>query len=306
LKTTEDRGNPATDGNSYVLDVTVGGDSTFRHVATGEVLHGQVGPWKEAWNLYVTPAGLSTRAGEVVVYDLGLGCGAQLLATLAAFRGNPALRHCTVVSFDLEDGGLRALAAEIQNFPYAQAYAEDIALFLDASRRASEGRGQSGDEGHDALVERVEPDGRTFQWRFVRGDFCETIVRDDLPPADVIFFDFFSPARHPWLWRRRIFEALRERSTERALLFTYTSASAARATLAAGGFFVGLSPPSGKKVKSTVGARTHADLLDPLPASWKRTFLTSHKGFLEGESDEEKAAITERIVAHPQFAHFPY
>ena len=274
------------EGNSYVRDVTESGVRTFRHVATGEVLHGQVGPWKEAWQLYVTPAGLATRIGEVTVWDLGLGCGAQLLACLEAFLGNPALTRCDVLSFDLEKDGLTALLEDKHDHAHALSYEDALRRFIAAAPGET--------------VE-IESGGRVFRWRFVGGDIRDTIDGTDYPPADFFFYDFFSSANYPWLWRRALFSSLRRNSTPNARLITYASATAARSAIAAGGFYLGLGIPSGRKVNSTVGACRLEDLDDPLPNRWRETFLTSHKPFLEDESDAEKAEITRRIREHPQF-----
>lgn len=277
---------PAPEGNAYVRDVTVHGVPTFRHVATGEVLHGQVGPWKEAWQLYVEPSGLLHRTGMATVYDLGLGCGAQLLACLDAFKRNPDLAACTVVSFDLEKAGLVALLADAASHPHALAHKAELERFVRA--------------GDTDTVE-VQKDSRVFRWRFVRGDFLETMHHSDLPLADFFFFDFFSPSSHPWLWRPAVFRRLRALSTPRAKLITYASATCARTALVAGGFYIGYGIPSGRKVKSTVGACQIEDLEEPFPSKWRDTFLASHKPFLPDATEEEKQDITTSLLAHPQF-----
>lgn len=278
---------PEPEGNAYVRDVTIHGVPTFRHVATGEVLHGQVGPWKEAWQLYLEPAGLLTREGAVTVYDLGLGCGAQVLACLEAFKKNPGLTQCDVVSFDLEKAGLTALLADAADHPHALAHIEDLERFVRA--------------GDDDIVE-VREGARVFRWRFLRGDFRATMLRDDLPQADFFFFDFFSPSSHPWLWRPAVFQRLRALATSRARLITYASATCARTAIVSGGFYIGYGIPSGRKVKSTVGACALEDLADPFPAKWRDTFLASHKPFLPDATEEEKAEVTARLLAHPQFS----
>ncbi|MCA2959736.1 MAG: hypothetical protein IOD12_05750 [Silvanigrellales bacterium] len=277
----------APEGNAYVRDVTVHGVPTFRHVATGEVLHGQVGPWKEAWQLYLEPSDLLHRKGEATVYDLGLGCGAQLLACLDAFKRNPDLSNCEVVSFDLEKAGLVALLADATSHPHALAHKDDLERFVQAD---------------DASVVEVHKGARVFRWRFLRGDFRETMLRDDLPLADFFFFDFFSPSSHPWLWRPSVFRRLRELSTPQARLITYASATCARTAIVSGGFYIGYGIPSGRKVKSTVGACRLEDLDEPFPPKWRDTFLASHKPFLPDASDEEKAEVTESLLSHPQFS----
>jgi len=278
------------EGNQYEPCETASGVKTFRHVATGEILHGQVGPWKEAWTLYVEPSGLPRARGNVVVYDLGLGCGAQLLAAFEAFFANTALTRLDVVSFDLEKSGLELLRSQLDDHPYAAPHA----ALLDAMISRD-------------MVETRSPDGRLATWRFVAGDYRDTIRAPeaggawDLPLADVIFFDFFSPSSHPWLWHLEAMRNLRARSSERACLYSYTSATRGRATMAAAGFFLGLGEPSGMKKNSTIAACRIEDLTSPLPARWRDTFLTSQAAYLDDEPEAARIEIREAILSHPQF-----
>lgn len=282
---------PSPEGNAYALEMTIHGDPTFRHIATGEVLHGQVGPWKEALQLYVGPAGLAERTEPAVVFDVGMGCGAQLLAAYEAFEANPRFPALSVVSFDLEKAGLVALREHSAAFPHA---ARNASL-IDAMIASDE-------------VERALPDGRTFRWRFLRGDFKEVIARAargdlaaSVPKADFVFYDFFSPASHPSLWSVAVFRDLRSLCGPRARLATYAGATCVRAALSAAGFYVGLGIPSGRKKNSTEAAVDPRDLGSPLPRAWRVTFLTSHKPFVEGASEEEQKAVREGVLANPQF-----
>jgi queuine tRNA-ribosyltransferase len=274
-------------GNRYELVATVEGVPTFRHLQTGENLHGQAGPWQEAWNLYVGPSMLAARSGAVTIYDVGMGCAAQVLASLNAFEKNPALSRCEVVSFDLEPNGIAALLASIDRFPYAQPYAGILGELLATGEARS------------------ERDGRLFVWRFVAGDFRTTIARvesGELPAPDLIFYDFFSPSRHAYLWTHSLFATLFERSGDGALLFTYSSATAVRASLAAAGFFLGYGVPSGKKAKTTIAAKRIADLNDPMPEKWAKTFSASHIPFVAVETPEVQALIRLKMAQHPQFS----
>lgn len=274
---------PEATGNTYAMDVTIHGDPTFRHVATGEVLHGQVGPWQEAWQLYLNPSGLLSRKGKVTVYDAGMGCGAQLLATYETFQNNRDLLEMTVVSFDLEKAGLHLLRAHIHEFPYAVPYE----ALLDAMLAS---------DTVELLV-----DGRVFRWQFVRGDFRETIKTPGLPKADLVYYDFFSPASQPWLWTLAVLEPLFRACSHEAKFITYASATCVRALLAASGFHVGLGIPSGRKKNSTMAAMRFEDLEEPLLPGWKKTFLTSHRPFTEAASQEEQDEIRVKVVTHPQF-----
>ena len=110
-------------GNKYILSETGSGIPTFMHIETNEVLHGQVGPYQEAMKLYVNNSNINTiNKEEFVVYDLGMGCGAQLIAMYQSFLTNPNLKKLIVVSFDLEKEGLIALQQNINLFSFVKIF----------------------------------------------------------------------------------------------------------------------------------------------------------------------------------------
>ena len=275
-----------SDGNEYILTTTASGIATFRHVLTGETLHGQVGPYEEAWSLYVASSGLLSHQGDAVVFDLGMGCAAQVFACLDAVTENPALTNLRIVSFDLEKKGLSALLNHLGHFPFAREHETFLKLMCDQN------------EIHVTL-----PTGQTIHWQFVEGDFCKSITAapGTFGFADYLFYDFFSAANQPHLWTLDLFEHLFAHTSASALLVTYSSATCTRAVMAAAGFYVGLGIVSGKKMKSTLAARKLERLAEPLPPKWKNTFFTSHKPFCSAETAEGQIKIAEKIKAHPQF-----
>ena len=110
------------EGNTYFLEELGEGIYSFRHVQTGEILHGSVGPVKEARDLYMGSSGLLKNASEtLVVFDVGMGCGAQLLALLDFLNSDDAAcSKLRIFSFDLEKNGLSALLAAADYFPNVQ------------------------------------------------------------------------------------------------------------------------------------------------------------------------------------------
>jgi tRNA U34 5-methylaminomethyl-2-thiouridine-forming methyltransferase MnmC len=190
------------------------------------------------------------------------------------------------VSFDLEKKGIDALLENLSHFPFAVAEREALERFA----------------ASDYVV--IEDGERRFEWRFLEGDYCHTIsdpANADIPPADHVFFDFFSPASHPQLWTYEVFCHLMKHCSPSARLYTYCCATRARANLLAAGFFVGFGIPSGKKSKTTIAARRREDLLEPLPPTFADTFRRSHIPFLSTERPELHEEIREKVFNHPQF-----
>ncbi|WGL60159.1 MnmC family methyltransferase [Pigmentibacter sp. JX0631] len=272
-------------GNKYELTKTIHGEFTFKHLETSEILHGQVGPKLEAEQLYVEQSGINqTSLSHYVVYDLGMGCGAQLFAMYEAFLGNKNIKKLTIVSFDLEKEGLQILKENIEYFSHLKKNLALLNLLLNT------------DHLHYSVSTIKE-----FEWIFLKGDFSN-LSDDDynfFPNADVMCYDFFSPAKHPHLWIYSNFKKLYRKANVDSKLITYSSATSVRAALLAAGFFVGYGPVSGKKAKSTVAAKKLDNLIEPLPIGWKNTFTASSAKFSKLETEEN--LIIQNINSHPQW-----
>lgn len=276
-------------GNHYALEVLDNGVVSFRHLQTGEILHGSVGPEKEAKELYIGASGLQHwTASKAVIFDIGTGCAAQLLALLDHLQESPHLRELEVFSFDLEKHGLRAALDARSTFAAVERHHQFLQAALESDR-----------------LKWPMSNEKTFNWHFIGGDFRTTL--EDLRSnqsglsADFIFYDFFSPASHPWLWTYSLFKSLYACCNEQTRLVTYSSATCVKAALAAAGWFVGTTIASGKKASSIIAASRLELLAHPLPEKFLSTFLASHKPYCDAETDESKSAIHLRMSLHPQF-----
>jgi queuine tRNA-ribosyltransferase len=279
-----------TQGNRYTLEVLDNGVVSFRHTQTGEILHGSVGPEKEATELYIDASGLGKCGkSEVVVFDVGTGCGAQLMALIDFLKTSQSVQEIHVYSFDLEKEGLRAALEAREQF----ASVERNHLFLEKSLSENSFTWKCGEN-------------KNFHWKFIGGDFRETIrsLRDKEPQlkADFIFYDFFSPASHPWLWTFELFQMLHSYCKETTHLVTYSSATCVKAALVAAGWFVGTTIPSGKKAQSIFAAGSRGEVANLLPSKFISTFSLSHKPFCDAETQESQLEIRKRLLAHPQFS----
>ena len=273
-------------GNSYTRVTTVGGIPTFAHLATGEILHSQQGPFEEAELLYIEPCSIRTATGEYSIFDCGLGCGTLVLAACNAFLENDQLTKLHVVSFDLEKNGLLSLLRDIDSFPLAQPHRNLIEKMLT-----------------NDLFECDLAPGKKFVFQFEKGDFSKVIKQNThaFPKADAVFYDFFSPRNHPDLWHLDVILALKEHCKAHCLLATYSSATAVRAVFAAAGFFVGEGAPSGKKNGTTLVSPSLEKLGKPLPASFAGTFQRSQAAYLPNVDDVVKSRIALSLQCHPQF-----
>jgi tRNA U34 5-methylaminomethyl-2-thiouridine-forming methyltransferase MnmC len=279
------------DGNRYQFEILDNGVVTFRHVPTREILHGSVGPEKEARELYLNSSGIRDSSKKsLLVFDLGMGCGAQLMMLLDFLAaGESQCELLRVWSFDLEKNGLITLLSAAEHFPQVERHRKFI------ERAIAENQ-----------ITLDLPNGRKVEWKFVAGDFRTTIHEKSLDDAkqktDAIFYDFFSPASHPWLWTVDLFEKLHEFAHDKTTLVTFSSATCVKASMAAGGWYVGQTIASGKKSPSIVAAGSLSALKQPLTKEFLSTFERSHKAFSDAETEEGRELIRSRMRNHPQFA----
>ena len=174
------------------------GARAVRHLGHGEVMHPSVGPWQEARALYVEQSRLEEKlrveGPPLHVWDVGLGAGTNAIAALTCARelGAGQRRELRVVSFEIDCAPLRLALSDAAGFPFLQPFAAAGEALL-KGQRWSEGRSH---------------------WQLHLGDAAE-LWRGVWEPADLIFFDPFSPASNPALWTPAAFAALRAQRRRR-------------------------------------------------------------------------------------------
>ena len=279
------------------------GFASVRHVASGEVMHARTPPMVEAESLYVDQSGLAERlrlgpaesasdAPPLVLWDVGLGAGANAMAAIRCYEQTAALhpvRALEIISFENDLDSLRLAFAHRHHFPYLR-HSAPAGLLGSGRWRSSTGAGLS--------------------WRLVEGDVFETVM-EVMPRPDLVFYDLFSGRTHAEAWTlasfRRLFEAFGARDAE---LFTYTASTAARVAMLGAGFLVATGRATDDKPESTIAftpraldhgrARRHdllgADWLD----RWKRSGARYPSDLPEadrGEFEEDDPAA--RAVSWP-------
>lgn len=253
------------------------GHRAVRHVGHGEVMHPAVGPWREANRLYVEQLGLAARlagsAAKVRVWDVGLGGGANAVAALTCAKSLPSRAPLEVVSFEVDVKALQLALTDEEGFPFLGPWRDAAAELLAEGRSEAEG----------------------LCWRLERGDLLETMEKAP-GPADLVFFDPFSPEKNPSLWTRHALRRLRGRCREDgagALLSTYSASTRTRASLLLAGFFVGTGVSVGTKKETTVAATRLESLGRPLGSEWLARWRRSSARAPHGE---DLTAVLERAL----------
>ncbi len=152
-----------------------------------------------------------------------------------------------------------------------------------------------------ALMERGTWSEPGVEWRLELGDVLGRLSCAP-GPADLVFFDPFSPEKNPALWTRRALAAVRAACRDDqvgATLVTYSASTRTRASMLLGGFFVGAGVGVGTKKETTIAA-TRLDLLErPLGEEWLGRWRRSSARAPHGE--ELTAEVEQAVLAHPQF-----
>ena len=289
---------------TYRLKRQSSGVLAVHNPALGETMHPVRGPWEEATRLYVQGSGLPAllsapasrtsapagegSAGEVVVFDVGLGAAANALAALAC-RAELISRHgrarrLRLVSFENDLEPLR----------FALAHAAQLGYLL----------------GHEPILETLAAQGSWSgaggaSWELRLGDFPRTI-RQETRRADVVFFDPFSPRTNPDMWSVSTLEGLYgcRRPGGEMRLVTYSSAFSTRAAMLLAGFFVGAGLSLDGRRRATEAAAYYSSLDEPLDLRWLSRWKRDREPWPCLTPAGQRRRVRLSLLEHPQWAHF--
>jgi queuine tRNA-ribosyltransferase len=265
---------------SHELVHTRKGLVAMRSLDAGEVMHPGVGPLVEAELLYVRQSRLgerlrNTRERNLVLFDVGMGAGSNALAARAASERAPAsAARLELVSFERDMGALALALTQ----------PADFAL-----------EGESGEAARALLAHGRHETARTC-WRLQHGDVWEALARETCP-ADIVFWDPFSPRANPDLWTVAAFAAVRRAAHVRCTLFTYSASTAVRSALLLAGWAVGVGESIGDKAATTAAAIVATDLVRPLDRRWLARLSRPDVPL----PSDAPADFVARIAASPQF-----
>jgi tRNA U34 5-methylaminomethyl-2-thiouridine-forming methyltransferase MnmC len=237
------------------------GTHTLVDADNQQAMHSVIGPLAEADLVYAGRARiekkLSSDNSRIVLYDIGMGTAANVVATLNRIKRSPKSRGTlTIASFETKPEGLATVLENLELFPDLHAWKTPLRELL----RSGETLFEVGDVNID--------------WRLHTGDFYACLK--NAPSPDVLYFDFYSPKVVPELWSLESFKKIRTQIGDQpALLYTYAAATPVRLHLLAAGFFVGEGGKTAVKRETTIASTRLESLESPLPRSWLRKLETS-------------------------------
>jgi len=272
----------------YEIHIAREGFASIRHNPSGEIMHSRTPPMEEAKALYIEQSRLAElllehEAGPLVIWDVGLGAGANAMAAIDCVESaDRPVRELHIVSFENDLDSLRLALRNNDVFHYLRHSAPSGIL------KAGEWQSKT----HPGLA-----------WTLVPGSFPTTLADAPHPP-DIIFYDMFSGKTNAESWTldtfRRLFAACRERSVG---LFTYTCSTATRVAMLAAGFHVARGRNAGEKSETTIAltapaVRSHHELLG---AEWLAKWKRSSARFPPELPSDAQAACELAILRHEQF-----
>jgi queuine tRNA-ribosyltransferase len=259
-------------------------------------MHSRTAPMEEARKLYVEQSFLAERLTEnprkqdpLVIWDVGLGAGANAMAAIECHEKVSGARPLQVVSFENDLDSLRLALGQQQDFPDLRVDAATAIL--------ADGHWQSRNDAG-------------LSWQLLPGDFLENMERATAP--DLIFYDMFSTRSSAHLWTLGVFRKLFAACAGRAVeLFTYSCSTANRAALLASGFHLARGRNAGEKIETTI-ALTPAALRSPfaqrrefLASDWLAKWNRSAAKFPADVAPNERSAFEKIIRDHEQFRNSP-
>jgi queuine tRNA-ribosyltransferase len=278
---------------AYEVHIAREGFGSMRHRASGEIMHSRTAPMEEAQRLYVEQSELAERLRHspepLVVWDVGLGAGANAMATIHCYERQAAtgpVRPLQLISFENDLDSLKLALRLTDLFPYLR-HAGPVAIL-------EEGRWQS----------KKNPG---LSWSLVLGNFSQTIKTVPGTP-DLIFYDMFSSKTCGDQWTLNTFAQLFAICRGRAVeLFTYTCSTSARVALLAAGFHVARGRNAGEKEETTIALTPEAAAerckngCDLLSSQWLEKWNRSGAKFPAELPEPERGPFERMIRAHEQF-----
>ena len=275
---------------AYRIHTAIEGFSSILHEASGEIMHSRTAPMEEARRLYVEQSNLAERLAEggggLVLWDVGLGAGANAMAAIECYErlaAEGAVRPLHIVSFENDLDSLLLAFKNNDLFPYLR-HGGPAGILNSGSWRS---------KLHEGL-----------SWELLEGDFLERLPH--APGPDLIFYDMFSGKTCAPAWTVEAFLQIHAACGMRDVeLFTYTCSTASRVAMLAAGFHVARGRNAGEKAETTIAcsilesatARERDILGDHWLAKWERS---AAKFPLDLQNDE-RAAFEHHIRARPQF-----
>jgi tRNA U34 5-methylaminomethyl-2-thiouridine-forming methyltransferase MnmC len=218
------------------------GSPTFRSEKYDEPYHSKSGAIEECFEKYINPLKIWEKESPVI-YDVCSGMGYNAAAAIDAFleKGKGTI---TIYCYE-NDPEIIEKSLEIE--PAFKNYFM-IKELVNNYFRTGQAEFETEIKGKEQqillkikLILRV-------------GDARELIPKEK-ETADFVFFDPFSPKKHPEMWKEPFFKDIFLKMNKGGVLATYSYARVVRDNLKAAGFVVSAGPVVGRRSPSTIARK---------------------------------------------------
>jgi tRNA U34 5-methylaminomethyl-2-thiouridine-forming methyltransferase MnmC len=212
--------------------ITDDGSPSFRNIFYDEPYHSKSGGVEEAFKKYALPLKIWEKENPII-FDVCFGIGYNAAAAIDLFleRGQGEL---TIYCFENDIEILKKcldINPDFKNYGLIQAM---IKGFIEKNEEVYS-------EKNVKLIIK-HGDARLMM---------ETVEQS----ADFVFFDPFSPKKHPEMWTSEFFKIVYEKMNPKSILSTYSYARIVRDNLKAAGFTVSAGPTVGRRSPSTIATK---------------------------------------------------
>lgn len=274
---------------NFELFTTRLGIVSIKNLAINQIMHNPLGPVLEAQELYLKHSKIKEKLLEptqtpLVIYDVGLGGGANAIAALNFQKDLGSQRPIELVSFENDFSLLTFALSNAEKLSYLAGYEEALNTLRNKNFVAQ----------------------NKWSWKLIDGDLKETIRTPNLPPPEIIFYDVYSPQIDAKLWGLDIFSNFFKHSRKAqssSLLVTYSRATAVRSSLLSAGYYVGISKSSVEDMEATIASTDLSTLANPLNKSWLSKLEASSNPWPSDTQDFGGPSVIGKILrSHPQFS----
>jgi len=218
------------------------GSLTFHNDEVDECYHTTSGALEEALEKHLIPSGLLNKSKDIVVGDLFFGLGYNSIVAMQQFFEKHENGFMQIFAFE-NDIGILSKIKDLELPNIYKPFQEKIVKLLDSLEKKT----------NDYSLY-VYADDNIFISLYL-GDIRDTLLLLSNEVLDIVFFDPFSPKKHPVFWEVPLLEEVFRIMNKDSALTTYSCARKVRDNLKAVGFEVMDGPCVGRKSPSTVALK---------------------------------------------------
>lgn len=247
---------------------TADGSLTLYSSRFDENYHSLMGAREESLKKFIEPSGIFELSGPIRILDVGFGLGYNTLTFM-------------------EEAQKLNRSYEI----------DALELFPETLQAALDLHGPENRAVLSSLLHSGRLQGQNGTVRIFFGDARENLSCLKAGFYHCVFLDPFSPPKNPELWTVQTFQKLSALLSDEGKIVTYSSSLSVVSALRKAGFFVGYTPPAGRKRGGLLAAKKKGAIVFPL--SEKDEFMLA-VSFHALPNSEKKGSSPEAIRQYRQ------